>query len=159
MRLKEKVKELNKKYGNIIFKGNEVKNSYCKGLTKAQLIAWGFTDVVYLPNLDEWKVLRFWYKNNSKAKLNTVITPNMAIGKHKYRPDKEYYKVTFSVRGEGTYSIPLSRFIYVWFNGDIPDGYVVDHIDNDSYNNAPCNLRILTIEENLAKRFEDNPNS
>ena len=159
MRLKEKVKELNERYGNIISKADKADKNYGKGLTKDQLKSWGIVDVVYLPNLDEWRVHRLWYKNNSKAKLNTVITPTLAIGKHKYRPNKEYYKITFSVRGEGTYSIPLSRLIYVWFNGDIPDGYVVDHIDNDSYNNAPCNLRILTIEENLAKRFEDNPNS
>lgn len=157
MRLKEKVKELNKKYGYIISKADKVCSSYGKGLTKEQLKAWGIVDVVYLPTLDEWQVHRYWYKNNSKAKLNTIITPTLAIGKHKYRPDKEYYKITFSVRGEGSHSIPLSRLIYVWFKGDIPDGYVVDHIDNNSYNNAPVNLRILTVEENLSKRFTDNP--
>ena len=128
-------------------------------MTKDQLKAWGIVDVVYLPIVDEWQVHRYWYKNNGRVKVNSVILPTKAIGKHKYRPDKEYYKITFSVRGEGSYSIPLSRLIYVWFNGDIPDGYVVDHIDNDSYNNAPINLRILTVADNLAKRYTDNPES
>ena len=54
-------------------------------------------------------------------------------------------------------NIPLSRFLYAWFNGDVPAGYVVDHIDNDPYNNDPYNLQILTISENLEKRYEDNP--
>ena len=34
---------------------------------------------------------------------------------------------------------------------DIPDGYVVDHIDNDSFNNDISNLQLLTIGENAKK--------
>lgn len=57
------------------------------------------------------------------------------------------------------YNIPLSRLVYVWHKGDIPDGYVVDHIDNDSFNNSIDNLQILTVEENLAKRYDDDPDA
>lgn len=134
---------------------------YCKGLTKQELIDAGIVGVVYLKELDEWQVHRYWYKNNSTRKVNSVISITMAVGKHKYRTDKVYPKVTFSVRdkvnGRKTYSIPLSRLIYVWFKEDIPNGYVIDHIDNNSYNCSPNNLQMLTIEENLAKRFDDNP--
>ena len=35
----------------------------------------------------------------------------------------------------------------------------VDHIDNDPYNNELDNLQLLTIKENLAKRYTDNPES
>ena len=56
----------------------------------------------------------------------------------------------------GSKAWPLSRFIYAWFVGDIPDGdFVVDHIDNDPLNNQLNNLQLLTIEENNRKRFED----
>ena len=34
---------------------------------------------------------------------------------------------------------------------DIPAGYVVDHIDNDSFNNDLSNLQLLSIRENLEK--------
>lgn len=34
---------------------------------------------------------------------------------------------------------------------------VIDHIDNNPFNNRVKNLQKLTPEENLRKRFEDNP--
>lgn len=131
---------------------------YCKGLTKQELLDAGITDVIYLKETDEWQVRRYWYANNSKTKKNKTISITMACGKHKYRPDKYYPKITFCVKRK-VYNIPLSRLVYVWYKCDIPDGYQVDHIDNDSFNNDPNNLQLLTIEENLRKRFEDNPDA
>ena len=49
--------------------------------------------------------------------------------------------------------------IYAWFVGDIEEGMVIDHIDNNPFNNRVENLQKLTPEENLKKRFEDNPNA
>lgn len=126
---------------------------YCKSLTKDELINAGITDVFF--DGKEWHVKRHWYKSSSKVKTDNEITITLACGKHKYRPDKYYPKVTFCVKNK-RYSIPLSRLIYVWHIGDVPAGYVVDHIDNNSFNNSPENLQILTIEENLQKRYEDN---
>lgn len=127
---------------------------YCKGLSKETLKDAGIIGVEL--NNDKWIIRRLWYKNKSKAKTESIISVTLARGKHKYRPDKYYPKITFCVR-QRVYNIPLSRLIYVWYKGDIPDGYVVDHIDNNSFNNHPDNLQLLTIEDNLAKRFEDNP--
>lgn len=127
---------------------------YCKSLTKQELIDAGITNVEYADN--EWHVFRYWYKNSSKIKASSEISITLACGKHKYRPNKYYHKVTFSYKRK-TYNIPLSRLVYVWYNGDIPDGYVVDHINNDSFDNRPENLQILTVGDNLKKRFEDNP--
>ena len=127
---------------------------YCKKLTKQELLDAGFTSVEYIDN--QWRIFRYWRKNNSKIKANTEISITLACGKHKYRPAKYYQKVTFSLNRK-VYNIPLSRLIYVWFKGDIQDGLVVDHINNDSFDNRPENLQLLTVEENLKKRFEDNP--
>ena len=127
---------------------------YCKSLTKQELLDAGFTDVKYIDN--QWRVFRYWRKNNSKVKTNTEISITLACGKHKYRPNKYYHKITFSFNRK-VYNIPLSRLIYVWFEGDIPDGHVVDHINNDSFDNRPENLQLLTVGDNLKKRFEDNP--
>ena len=127
---------------------------YCKKLTKQELLDAGFTSVEYIEG--QWRVFRCWKKNNSKSKTNTEISITLACGKHKYRPNKYYQKVTFSVNRK-VYNIPLSRLVYVWFKGDIPDGYVVDHINNDSFDNRPENLQLLTVGDNLKKRFEDNP--
>jgi hypothetical protein len=59
---------------------------------------------------------------------------------------------------EGPKSITLARLIYVWFVGDLEAGEVVDHIDNDPFNNYPTNLQKLSVGENLAKRFIDDAN-
>ena len=129
---------------------------YCKGLTKQELIDVGITDVKR--DFTGWHVYRYWYKNNSNIKTNSEIKITMANRKHKYRPDKQYPKITFCVK-QARYNIPLSRLIYVWFKGDIPDGMVIDHIDNDPYNNSPSNLQMLSVGENLTKRFTDNPDA
>ena len=127
---------------------------YCKKLTKQELLDAGFTSVEYIN--DQWRVFRRWRKNNSKEKFDTEISVTLVRGKHKYRPDKYYHKITYSFNRK-VINIPLSRLIYVWFIGDIPDGYVVDHINNDSFDNRPENLQLLTVGDNLKKRFEDNP--
>lgn len=131
---------------------------YCSPLTKKELIDAGITNVYY--SLGTWHIERIWRKcgtADNRIKKEIKITP--AARKHKYRPTKYYDKVSFSMLGK-SYQIPLSRLIYVWFIKDITEpGMVVDHIDNDSFNNDPTNLRLLTIEENLAKRFEDNPDA
>lgn len=129
---------------------------YCSPLTKKELIDAGIIDVYR--ELGEWHIVRLWRKcGTADNRIRKEISITLATRKHKYRPNKEYYKVSFSTPYK-TYNIPLSRLIYVWFVKDISEpGMVVDHIDNDSFNNDPANLRLLTIEENLTKRFEDNP--
>ena len=129
---------------------------YCAGLTRNELEQLGVISIYNTP--DGWKMARLWYRNNSGHKELKEISVSEAKRKHKYRPDKVYPKFQFSANGIH-YSIVLSRAIYVWYKGDIPDGYVIDHIDNNPYNNDPENLKLMTIEDNLNKRFEDNPES
>lgn len=42
----------------------------------------------------------------------------------------------------------LHRLIWVYHNGDIPDGMLIDHIDGDKLNNAIGNLRLATTSQN-----------
>ena len=124
---------------------------YCKKLTKQELLDAGFTSVKYIN--DQWRVFRRWRKNSSIEKFDTEISVTLACRKHKYRPDKYYDKITFSFNRK-TFNIPLSRFIYVWFKGDIPDGYIVTHINGDSFDNRPENLELMLVGDNLRRRFE-----
>ena len=128
---------------------------YCKPLTKQELQELGIIDIYKKDG--QWVVLRYWYRNNKKEKDFVEIPVSQARRTHVYRPDKYYPKVSFCAK-QKHYSIALSRLLYVWFKGDITEpGYQVDHIDNDPYNNELDNLQLLTIQENLAKRFQDNP--
>lgn len=128
---------------------------YSKKLTKQQLLDWGFIDIV--PDNSEfgYTIKRLWFKNSSKSKIEKTIKISLATCHHKYTADKNYPKVTFCVKSKG-YSIPLSRIIYTWFVEDIKDGYVIDHIDNNPFNNNVYNLQMLTPEDNLRKRYQDN---
>ena len=53
------------------------------------------------------------------------------------------------------YTLQLSRVIYAWYCQEVPEGYHVDHIDNDSENNNINNLQLLTPTENNLKRKMD----
>lgn len=64
---------------------------------------------------------------------------------------KYYLCVTITYEGKQK-MISLAVLIWVGFlKRNIPAGYVVDHIDNDSFNNDVSNLQLLTIRENLVK--------
>lgn len=43
----------------------------------------------------------------------------------------------------------FQRLIYTYFNGEIPDGMQVNHIDENKQNNALSNLNLMTPKENV----------
>ena len=45
----------------------------------------------------------------------------------------------------------IHRFVWEAFNGKIPDGFEIDHIDGNPANNRLSNLRLLTREENASR--------
>ena len=46
----------------------------------------------------------------------------------------------------------VHRFVYETFNGEIPEGMTIDHINNDTSKNGIDNLQELTNSENCVKR-------
>lgn len=48
----------------------------------------------------------------------------------------------------------VSRLVWFWFNGPIPEGMEVDHIDEDHTHDHPGNLQLLTRLENMQKMNE-----
>lgn len=49
----------------------------------------------------------------------------------------------------------IHRIVWIAAHGIIPDGYVIDHINNDKQDNRISNLQMLTPEENSHKAKED----
>ena len=43
------------------------------------------------------------------------------------------------------------RFVWECYNGIIPDGLVIDHINDDKIDNRLSNLQLLTTKENNIK--------
>lgn len=61
------------------------------------------------------------------------------------------------LRFQGNYNLNHNHFlvhrvVYEAFNGPIPEGYDIDHIDGNPYNNALNNLQAISHTENLKKR-------
>ena len=58
------------------------------------------------------------------------------VRKHGQNGQKNYY---------------VHRFAYECFNGIIPDGKVIDHVNNIKDDNRLCNLQLMTQQENCKK--------
>lgn len=52
----------------------------------------------------------------------------------------------------------IHRLIYETFNGPIPEGMLVDHIDGNRSNNALSNLRLVTQSNNMKSAMENGHN-
>ena len=55
--------------------------------------------------------------------------------------------------GQKTYQ--AHRFVWECFNGIIPEGKVIDHINNNKEDNRLCNLQLFTHQENCKKSAKD----
>ena len=63
--------------------------------------------------------------------------------------DRFYVKIDLN---DGTFC-DEHRFVFNRFNGHVENGFHVDHIDNDHFNNYPDNLQVLCRDEHCSKTF------
>ena len=56
---------------------------------------------------------------------------------------------------KGHKSYQVHRFIWECYNGVIPEGKVIDHINNIRDDNRLCNLQLTTQQENCKKSAKD----
>lgn len=54
--------------------------------------------------------------------------------------------------------VTVHKLVWTTFNGDIPEGYEIMHIDSDKTNNKLSNLKIGSHSENLVQRNKENEN-
>lgn len=120
-----------------------------KGLTKQDLINWGIS---VEKTKDGYKVFRTGKLHGfAKTEVTREVPIHNICTEHKYGKEKGYPAICVSVNNKSK-GLVLSRVVYAWFIGDIPDNYDIDHIDNNPYNNSLDNLQLLTRKDNIAKR-------
>ncbi len=69
--------------------------------------------------------------------------------------DVNGYKVVSIRNGKTKMQCRAHRVVWIAKHGIIPEGYVIDHINNDKQDNRLCNLQLLTPGENSTKARED----
>lgn len=67
-----------------------------------------------------------------------------------------YYQIKVYSEGKGRAEY-VHRLVWLAFNGAIPEGYEIDHLDDDKSNNALSNLSVKTRKQNMDKMFAANP--
>ena len=135
---------------------------FAKGLTKDDLIKMGVKDIFFNPYDLQYHVIGKNDKEKSLFRNNRGYLYFMTYdlddkGQYIKKPIRRKRKGYKKIYDNYIYKqaiITLHRAIYAWFVGNIPQGLVVDHIDNKHethYDNRPENLQLLTQAENISK--------
>lgn len=65
--------------------------------------------------------------------------------------DNLYLSLNYRIRGHKISSILVHRLVWLAFKGEIPQGYEIDHIDENKHNNRLDNLQLVTHSQNVKK--------
>ena len=88
--------------------------------------------------------------NRTRGLSLREVNPHMTYNRSGLRKMYMIYKFH-----GGKITISAARLYYIWFIGDVKDGFDVDHIDNDSLNNSVENLQLISHQENIKKKVFD----
>lgn len=125
------------------------RRTYAKEITKDYLIKLGITDVTP----DGLHI----YKGEKE------------VPQHKTRSGKKYYYTVVLYDPELRQTVPVEKRTsssgqftlgvhvvnFVWNKSDKAQGMVIDHLDNNPFNNDITNLQVKTPKENLHKEHKD----
>lgn len=115
-------------------------------MTKDEYIAWNINEGNIVVDTEHGKV--FTTRGPGGVKLNE---PKELTGS-----EVNGYKVVSIRNGETKMQCRVHRIIWIADHGIIPDGYVIDHINNNKMDNRRTNLQLLTATENSQKARRDN---
>lgn len=106
----------------------------------------GFEGLYQASNMGRIRSLDREVRHNyggTAVKKGKILTPHTIP----YNNGIDRWEAHFSVNGEAHHYV-WARCIWTAFNGPIPDGMQVNHIDEDPTNNKLENLNLMTPKEN-----------
>lgn len=113
--------------------------------------------------MENWKNIKGYeglYQVSDLGRIKNVRTNKIrALQVHKVKNKNRIYNkcsIILWKNGKGE-NFTLARLVYQTFNGDIPLGYQIDHINNQPDDNRLENLQCITASENNKKIHIDNP--
>lgn len=94
------------------------------------------------------------YQASTQGRIRSIIGGRTRILTLNTYTSSPYYKVQLLDKDGHRKWLRVHVLIFVTFNGPIPQGLVIDHIDGQKTNNVLTNLRAVTIAQNC-----QNPNT
>ena len=97
-------------------------------------------------------------KNNEQYFLNLIDNKSMTITKEGNVYNKNNIKIGYINRDyymieHRKHTIFIHRLMYLYFVGEIPENYVINHKDNNKLNNHIDNLEAITYSENTKQSY------
>lgn len=114
-------------------------------MTKDEYIAWNLAEGNIIADTDKGKVYATRGAGGCPYKEPKELSGTELNG----------YKVVSIRNGATKLQCRVHRIIWIAAHGIIPEGYVIDHINNDKQDNRLSNLQLLTPTENSHKAKED----
>lgn len=116
-------------------KGRKAKLDYCCAMVAAGILSFD----------EDMKLHRNVLFQNNRLTLTDRI-----IGKL----NQPGYNITSIYNREKNLSVKVHQLIWVYFNGEIPEGLEINHIDGDPSNNHLENLELVTHRRNIQLAIE-----
>lgn len=114
-------------------------------MTKDEYIAWNLAEGNILTDPETGKV--FATRGPGGVKLDEPVELKGSI--------VNGYRVVSIRNHDVKLQCRVHRVIWISVHGVLPDGYVIDHINNDKQDNRICNLQLLTPADNSHKAKAD----
>ena len=93
------------------------------------------------------------YASSKDGKIIHIIKQEPHKGN---KTRRGYLNVCVRKHGQsGFKGYQVHRFVWECFNGIMPEGKVIDHINNDKEDNRLCNLKLMTQQLNCKKAAKD----
>lgn len=127
-------------------------------VTQEMLLQSGVTITVNEDALGGYNISQPYIKGkyNSEKRWKVARPVWVNTSRHPHGKSKSYLMTCVKVKeGDDYYkslTMPLHRLVYIYFKGNFPENYDIDHIDNDPFNCSIDNLEAVSRKENLNKR-------